>query len=472
MNTHVEKISESTSHVASGSPQLRGKSKQAFRLTDNRPEAVVQRKLHSILNNNGNDQGTNNASVSPEVVQRIKIDLETVSPAVLAAFNKSHAFIKVMFHLAGEFPQFFAMTDIEKIQYFKILNRSMPFLDTIIKRQQDLHVDGAHPGPLLNAPRNLGERRVIFLVLNPDFIYQSFLLLKGEKAALRFFNPTGIIYFKVNNIQELAHLTHPPAPSSEHIGVQHPKKGVPEGKEEKKGDRLFDKKQQYTDPDGAARERNAARDAKEEEKVRLVLMESLRARVPIKLLKSLDFHQLELLHAKMTYATGNLSTLKSMKKIPLPGPETGITHLDALRKSLVTDPAIEEGAYEIREKALLEKKLLEDIMPKLVLLSHKIRLANYYDADSEEAILDSGRLQSKERRIRKAGGSDVPNKSGKLDDQLRNTDHVFFFAEYEEGHGHRAPFRKSRFGGAASEGDATLTKKLELNGLREGFLFR
>jgi hypothetical protein len=235
-----------------------------------------------------------------------------------------------------------------------------------------------------------------------------------------------------------------------------------ETEEEKEHRRVFSKKLQYMAPNAEERFENDVRDSNDESKVRELLIQSLRKLIPKELatmgdLETMDFRQLEVVHAKALYTKGNLASLPSMKKVGKPDPGSSITHLDAMRKGLVSNP--EETDLKGKKEALLMR-----LMPKLVELSHKIRLTHYYDAASEESILDSGRLQSKERRIRKAGGADVPNKSGKLDDKLGNTDHVFFFGEYEEDRDHPSPFRQTRFGGRPEIGDAILNQKPGLDG--------
>lgn len=171
-------------------------------------------------------------------------------------------------------------------------------------------------------------------------------------------------------------------------------------------------------------------------------------------LDGMNYRQLELMHAKLVYTKGTLTKIPSMKDVAVPPLTSFATHFDVMRAQVISKQPLSAQT----------ESLLQQLMPKLQELTHRIRLTHYYDAASEEPILRSGRLQSKARRMLRAGGKQVPNKSCKLDDALGNIDHVFFFAEYEEDDEHRAPFRNTRFGGKADESDATLNQKSELDG--------
>lgn len=222
-------------------------------------------------------------------------------------------------------------------------------------------------------------------------------------------------------------------------------------------------------------------DGVEEKSTRLLLIESLKSR-GVEIPEKTDFRQLEIMHATHMYKEGDesLGKRRSMKKFK-PNHEKDITQIDQMRINQVaaeqTEIKKEAGPKkEIKKKAGPQKEpkkeagpqyeisqLLAPLMPKLVELSNFIRLASYFDAASEESIRNSGRLQSKQRRQLKASkGDTISSKSSEIDDSLGNTDHVFFFAEFEE-NDEPAKFRTSRFGGQPEQG-AVLTSRGKLDG--------
>jgi hypothetical protein len=222
-------------------------------------------------------------------------------------------------------------------------------------------------------------------------------------------------------------------------------------------------KRQYTEPSDVDRQKNRELDETEEKETTALLMESLSKVIPAEALSTMSFRQLEFEYAQLVYSGGSLKELHSMKGFN-PKAGTGLTQFDLLRQSRIAIPGGKfQGSETEKYKSSETEKHLQKLIPKLAQLSNFIRLTHYYDADAEASILSSGRLQSKERRMKKAKGKKVPNKSSKMDDQLGNTDHVFFFAEYEEEKEH-AKFRKTRFGGDPDESDAALHQKPKLDG--------
>jgi hypothetical protein len=224
-------------------------------------------------------------------------------------------------------------------------------------------------------------------------------------------------------------------------------------------ERISTRKRAYERPDvdrhREDRERNAGHDAYLRPLLSAAILDMDQGKkIDALELNRLSMRRLELIHAKLVYTKGALTKLQSMKKVPAPAATSPLTHFDAMRDAVIAKEPMSQA----------KELLLQRLMPKLVELSQKIRLTHYYDGDSEDPILQSGRLQSKQRRMLRTGSKSVPNKSSALDDDLGNIDHVFFFGEYQEDNEHPAPFRNTRFGGRADESDAILNQKERLDG--------
>ncbi|MFT3794433.1 hypothetical protein [Flavobacterium sp.] len=437
------------------------KGSAALPFTDNRPQAVVQRQLQEMAHNSL--LGKQQQGANPNVIQRVEISRKTVSAEVLDAFHQTHPFVQHLILTAEELPEFFSMNSKQQIQYFHIMGQAIPMLGQMIQAQSGQRMIAHQEDPSAKKPEPHLMNLLAFFELNPDFIQQSISVFKGGGATLHFPNPEGPVTFKVDNLRALM------PPSIENISHSHQplvlrnRTNAPV-KIETEQERIERKKRQFTHPTFGDRQNNALRDIQEENAMRELLLKSFDTPSQEKL-KNLPFHLLEVEHAKLTYAKGTLTAKDSMRKVDQPEFGSGITHIDAMRESRTFNPKVEYKAYMDRQNAKLEDEIMKALKPRLVLLSHKIRLTHYYDAESEESILDTGRLQSKERRIRKAKkGEKVPNKSGTLDDQLGNTDHVFFYGEYEESPEKQSVFRNSRFGGSPKVGDATLHQKGKLDG--------
>lgn len=180
--------------------------------------------------------------------------------------------------------------------------------------------------------------------------------------------------------------------------------------------------------------------------------------------KDISFKGLELAYANLAYEQGSMMKIPSMRdfvKRPLPSDQS---YIDIARRSFIereSDVLRDGWTGQSRENLLLK------LMPRLIELSKHIRLAHYFNEVSEDAILKSGKLLSKKRLQLMAGHTPVNSRSTSLDDELGNTDHVFFFAEYEED-GHPAPFRETRFTGIPSP-DGTAMEKPPGTGRRASF---
>lgn len=268
--------------------------------------------------------------------------------------------------------------------------------------------------------------------------------------------------------------------------------------------RIAARKLQFTQPTEKDEIDNAGRDAAEEREMVRVLGARLGVTDG-----SRNFTELQLEHATHTYDKGTLTSVPSMKGYK-PERFSGVSHIEMMRKALVPHPLTEEEKAQARlprpavpkkekqqqrvereKREKLERHLtlerpkeeqMLELMPRLLALSRKVRLTHYYDGASEASILNSGRLQSKERRIRKAEDAaaeeakrlgkdasevkpeEIKNKSSSLDDQLGNTDHVFFFGEYEADSDNKSKFRVTRFGGEADVPDEVLHQKTALDG--------
>lgn len=168
----------------------------------------------------------------------------------------------------------------------------------------------------------------------------------------------------------------------------------------------------------------------------------------------MSLKELKLAYANLAYEQGSMMKIPSMRdfvKRPLPSDQS---YIDIARRSFIereSDVLRDGWTGQSRENLLLK------LMPRLIELSKHIRLAHYFNEVSEDAILKSGKLLSKKRLQLMAGHTPVNSRSTSLDDELGNTDHVFFFAEYEED-GHPAPFRETRFTGIPSP-DGTAMEK-------------
>lgn len=168
----------------------------------------------------------------------------------------------------------------------------------------------------------------------------------------------------------------------------------------------------------------------------------------------MSLKELKLAYANLAYEQGSMMKIPSMRdfvKRPLPSDQS---YIDIARRSFIEkecDVLRDGWTGQSRENLLLK------LMPRLIKLSKHIRLAHYFNEVSEDAILKSGKLLSKKRLQLMAGHTPVNSRSTSLDDELGNTDHVFFFAEYEED-GHPAPFRETRFTGIPSP-DGTAMEK-------------